>query len=273
MEADVAARTAPRRLIFTVTTGRSGTRHLAFCLGSFRDVEARHEPRPKFSDALRSALADPAAARTFWREQKLPVIARTRRPIYAETSHVACKAFLDALVETGARPSLVHLRREPRAVACSLLALATVPGRTRRGRKYYLGPDDPNHLPVDVPADAHDYQLCYWYALETERRAAFWAERARELDLRFVSLELARLQDFAGVRDLGAALDLGPLRPAAALRFRVLGTRHRNRKADKKAPTSLTSEELERLEAEVHAWVGGARAAPRGEPVPGPMEE
>src|SRR6185436_2882073 len=129
------------------TTGRSGTEYLARVLGLFRGVRALHEPKPTFASAFRTVCAAPETAREFWLEHKLPRIARARAPVYAETSHLACKGFLESLVELDLQPTLIHLRREPHAVARSMLALGTVPGRTYKGVKYYLGPGDRVFLP------------------------------------------------------------------------------------------------------------------------------
>ena len=256
-----------KRLIFTVTTGRSGTRHLAFCLGLFRDVDSQHEPEPKFSDVFRAALSSPERARRFWIEDRLPRIARTTRPIYAETSHLIAKGFLESLFELGHVPTLLHLVRAPRAVATSLWRLGTIPGRTRRGLKYYLGPGDPGVLAWAPPdgCEPHDYQLCYWYCLEMERRAA---TLARELQLRggnFVRVELDSLLTFAGVRALGRELELGALRVGARISFRVFGPGNRNAKRRKKAPCALSDAALQELEAEVQRW---SDAAPASAPEP-----
>lgn len=251
---------AARRLVFTVTTGRAGTRHLAFCLGLFRDVEARHEPPPKFSDVLRTALEEPEAAREFWARQKLPRIARGRRPIYAETSHLVCKGFLESLIELGHRPDLIHVHRDPRSVALSLWRLDTVPGRTRRGIKYYLGPRDPGVLPLRWTSrrPPHDYQLCFWYCLEIERRARDLVARQHELGIRVHELPLSSLAGFPDVLALGRRLELGPPRRLAALRFRALRRGHANARREKKLSRDLTPEVLSELEQEVLAAVGGS---------------
>ncbi len=251
-----------KRLIFTVTTGRSGTTHLAFCLRLFARVDARHEPRPKFSDAFRTILARPEAAAEFWLERKLPRIARSRKPIYAETSHAACKGFLEPLFELGYRPDLIHLVRNPRDVAASLLRLGTVPGRSYRGVKYYLGPDDPGvlHLAVPEQREPPDYQLCYWYCLEIERRARELARRFAPLEVAVHRVELSEIQTPAGIAALGRRLELGPLRPLAPLALRTLRARHRNRRLEKKNDHRLPPAELDALEAEVHDWTATAAA-------------
>lgn len=244
-----------KRLILTITTGRSGTRYLAWVLRGFRNVEARHEPRPKFSDAFRTVAQFPEVASEFWRRVKLPRIARSSAPIYAETSHLAAKGFLESLIELGVRPDLIHLHRDPRAVAMSLWRLDTVPGRTYRGSKYYLAPSDRCFLPLEDAKGLHDYQLCYWYCLEIAERARVYAERYREQGVRVIEVALAELAEKEGIERLGRELELGPRRATARLGITRSARGARNRKREKKLPRTLSDGEFDRLEEEVRERV------------------
>lgn len=239
-----------KRLVLTVTTGRSGTETLARALGAWRNVSSRHEPKPTFGSAFRTVQAAPHTAREFWLEHKLPRIARSKRPIYAETSHLVCKGFLESLFELGGRPDLIRLERPAREVACSLFALNTIPGRTYKGVKYYLSPSDAALVrPIEGPLDElHDYQLAYWYALELAARADLLLERARELGLRTVHLETADLSSQDELLALGERLELGPLGLRGATRLRKVSARPWNTKRDKKRRPAPDPDQLERLE-------------------------
>jgi hypothetical protein len=238
-----------RRLFFTVTTGRSGTEYLARVLSLFRDVHAEHEPKPTFSSAFRTIAAAPETAREFWVAHKLPRIARSRAPIYAETSHFACKGFLESAFELGLRPTLVHLARPHRDVARSLLALGTIPARSFGGVRFYLAPTDDVRLPVErsILERWSDYQLCYWYCLEIAARARDY----ERLGLRVERVELASIATPEGVRELGARLELGPLSGAGKLRLLAIAGRRTNRKLHAKREIELHHEDLARWEREV----------------------
>ena len=54
-----------KRLIFTITTGRSGTAYLASIFGYAKGVSAFHEPSPEFVDVLREVQGDPIQAKLF----------------------------------------------------------------------------------------------------------------------------------------------------------------------------------------------------------------
>jgi hypothetical protein len=254
---DALAIVQQRRLIFVVSTGRSGTEYLAKVLGLFRDVHAEHEPEPSFTNAFRTIAAAPDLARQFWLEHKLPAIARRPSPIYAETSHLACKGFLESAVEIGLRPTLVHLFRPYRATARSMLALRTIPGRTFNGVRFYLGPDDRVMLPVpqSVAQRWHDYQLCYWYCLEIGERARVYAERFGPVGIGVARVDLDSIETAGGIEALGARLELGPLSKTGTARLKEIVGRETNTKANAKRQTTLADSEFERMEAAVEEAV------------------
>ena len=172
---------AAKSLIFTVTPGRSGTKYLAALLASIPGVAAYHEPSPDFIGALRRAQQDPEVAFAFWRDAKLPFIESVDAPIYVETSHLFCKGFFEPAILLGLQPKLIILRRPPSEVAWSLLERETVPARTPYGTLYLLDPRDPNVMPLPGWERMTDYQLCFWYALEIERRQLKYADFAARL--------------------------------------------------------------------------------------------
>lgn len=247
-----------KRLIFTVTTGRSGTEHLARLLDAFPGVRARHEPRPTFSNVFRAVLHHPPAAREFWVRQRLPRIAAERNPIYVETSHLIGKGFLDALVDLGVRFELIHLWRDPRSVASSLCKLGTVPGRSLGGSKYYLDPSDPALLPVTAARVSTwpDYALAYWYALEIDARAAAWRLRSQDLGQPFHRVELESLRSAQGTLELGRELGLPVPGPLGRARIRHRTRVRTNAKSHKKHGPLPPSHELESIESEVRDAVG-----------------
>ena len=100
-----------KRLIFTVTSGRSGTLYLTELLKAIPGVSAHHEPSPDFTQAMRRIQTDPFIAYPFWLQMKLPEILKVPEAVYVETSHLFCKGFLEPLLRMGVRPALVFLRR------------------------------------------------------------------------------------------------------------------------------------------------------------------
>ncbi len=197
-----------KRLVFSITAGRTGTVYLQQLLGLFPDTTSLHEPEPAYVSVLRSVQHRPSLAREFLLEYKLPFIAGVTTTRYVETSHLFCKGFLEPALDLGLLPRFVALRRPPRRIASSLLARRAVPARTVDGLKYLLHPGDPGVLPLPKWPRCSDYQLCFWYAIEIERRQQ---DDARLLAARggtCVDVTAEELHDGERFLHMGAALGL-----------------------------------------------------------------
>jgi hypothetical protein len=197
-----------KNLVFCVTAGRTGTTYLQHLLALCPETTSLHEPEPSFVPVLRLAQHDASVARTFLLEYKLPFIAGAPTRNYVETGHLICKGFLEPLLALGIVPRIVFLRRAPRPIAASLLARRTVPGRTKLGLKYLLHPGDPRVVPLPGWLRMTDYQLCFWYALEIERRQRLYAAQLDALGATLVDVTADELHDGARFLDVAAALEL-----------------------------------------------------------------
>ena len=196
-----------KRLILTVGTGRNGTGYVSHLLHGLPGLCCLHEPDPQFYTVLRAAQSDPSVAERFLCEQKLPAIRSVPEPVYFETSHLACKGFLEPLMAHGVPLDLVILRRDPVLVATSLFLLGTVPGRTQLGLQFLLSPSDPGVLPLENWQELHDWALCYWYCLEIERRAQVYKERLAGLGGRLLETSVGILKTDKGLGELLTFLD------------------------------------------------------------------
>jgi len=232
-----------RRFIFTVTTGRSGTRYLSFVLNQLRGVECHHEPEPNFVECMRRAQSDPDVATRFLLTRKLPhLCSQLSKPVYIETSHLNCKGLLSAWKRCENLPSfdLILLRRDPRKVAVSMMQLDTIPGRSERGLKWYLSPDDPsNTTRLSDWTELSEYQLCYWYCLEIERRMEIYANLVEENGGTCASCTVEQVSTWRGLYDLLTALNL-PL-PSGKGLLRLIKNKHKriNSQSKYKKPLNL----------------------------------
>ena len=164
-----------KRIIFTVTTGRSGTMLLANLLKLVPGIIAEHEPRPLFSDIFWRLRTSPDIIYDFIISKKRAIERILKQDgihTYVETCHLACKGFLEIMLRMGIEFELIYLMRPHREVATSLYELDDIPGRTRTGLRYYLHPENSNNNIIirDWRKLTH-YQLCYWYCLEMAERA------------------------------------------------------------------------------------------------------
>ncbi len=238
-----------KRLVFTVTTGRSGTAYLSTILGFVKNSHAVHEPSPEFADVMRQVQREPELAYRFLLDQKLPAILQSPGKIYIETSHLACKGFLEPLLEIGIVPDLIIHRRPPRDVALSMFKMGTIPGRSDKGLRFYLSPDDTGVLKLADWDQFNNYQLCYWYCLEIERRAIQYSREFRDRGGRIAETTLAGLKTFDGLQKMTDDLGLSLLFPHWLTRFRfsrstrVKVNESRETKKDVKVPDNI--DELE----------------------------
>jgi len=235
-----------KQLVFTVTAGRSGTTYLTHLFELLPDIASLHEPQPSFVYYLRQAQHAPAMARRFLLDYKLPFIARHAETRYAETGHMLCKGFFEPLLELGIVPHIVILRRHPRLIATSLLTRRTVPARGKLGFKYLLHPADPGVLPLANWGARTDYQLCFWYALEIERRQRAYAallERAGGASVDVTPDELRDGRRFLALLETLRLLDRSTDREALLQRHRQVSAVTYN--PNPRPPIALASREAE----------------------------
>ena len=250
--AAVLDRVRHKRLILSVTTGRSGTAYLTSVFGYIKGCKAYHEPAPEFSDVLRKVQNDPELARRFLLDRKLPKIALSKTDIYVETSHLACKGFLVPLLEIGVVPDLIIHRRAPRAISLSMYKMGTIPGRTAKGLMFYLSPDDPDVLRLGDWQSLHDYQLCYWYCLEIERQAIKYKQMFGQQGARIAETSLAGLKTFSGLRQMAADLDLSLKCPLWLTRLRFLrNTRVKVNESKETKKDVMLPDNIDDLEEEI----------------------
>lgn len=245
---------AEKSLIFCVTNGRSGTKALTALFQRLPHVHACHEDKPSFHLLMRWVQQNPELAQDFWLHQKLPEIARSEKPIYLDTSHLFAKGFIEPLLAIGGRPKMVFLKREPRLIAKSMLALGDIPGRSKRALKWYLTPDDPVFLRLADASRLSDYQLCYWHALETEARQDYYRKLCRTHNLGLAEAETRTLNDFTAFETLCRELEIELTNADRENLRQQIGSTINSRSAEKKASTSFPVD-YEEAEAEVRQLV------------------
>ncbi len=245
---------ASKKLVFTVATGRCGTAFLAELLRLVPGAVSLHEPEPEYAEVLRAVQEHPEQAAPFLMDKKLPLLVNTDTDIYIETSHLFCKGFLEPLLEMNIIPALIWMRRPHRAVASSMYRGGTIPGRTKKGLQFYLSPTDLGVLHCRDWEDLHDYQLCYWYCLEMERRAKMYRDLYRKNNWLWAETSIGEITTAQGYRELLQTLELPGLSWYGWLRYF-------NNRRQKVNPTSLLKqqtalpENLEELESVVDSRV------------------
>ncbi|GJH26028.1 hypothetical protein [Caballeronia novacaledonica] len=223
-------RLATMNLTFTVTSGRSGTKLLTVLLQESLKIAADHEPHPRANFELRGTIENPERGMKWLVEEKLPYIA-TNIPQnrYAETSHIYCKGFIELFEALGLNTRYIILRRDPKSVARSLYQMKCVPERTEAGRLVLIGPSDPGVLPLPDWQAYSEYQLCYWYAREIERRQNHYASQFAASGIPFHDLHMEDLLDWSKFERLCAFLNTnGSQRAPDFERFKAVTAQNQN---------------------------------------------
>ncbi|PCJ67864.1 MAG: hypothetical protein COA58_01625 [Bacteroidetes bacterium] len=199
-----------KRLIFTVTTGRSGTGFLSKFCSNFDDVYSGHEEEPSFTPLMRKGKLDSNIYSDFWIDTKMPSILEKNENTYIESSHLVCKGYFEFLLENDVNFDIINLKREKMEVAKSYFFLNVIPARTSGGLKYLLHPEDSDSLTTIRDWNTlTDFQLCLWYCSEIEHKMKHYEERVRSkgnrvLNLSFRDLtsgvKLSHFYDFMNVK-------------------------------------------------------------------------
>jgi hypothetical protein len=155
---------------------------------------------------------------------------------YIETNHLFIKTFAEHAIDYfGDRIRIVHLRRDPAAVALSFYRLGEVAGRGDVERRYMLDPLASDNI---VPGAflfepnspyGHEFYRNLWYWYEVEARIS--AARIKYPSAHWIEFRTDDLNDPLAVREL--CNQLGIVAHVERILERV-GTRSNTREAEKK---------------------------------------
>jgi hypothetical protein len=200
----------PEKLIFTATTGRSGTQSLTRVFGAVPQCRARHEPYPSMNDVELTAASygDAEHVARVYRQVKSINIRRAAlgHRYYFEANHLFAKVFAEQVIaDFGSRVRVIHLVRAPLEVATSIFRLQELPG-TIEGNRWWLDHRAPsNQIPIADLLDSDDefsqpFYKALWYWFEVESRIA-------RLQRRFPAVQFIRFEtDWLNDKDRICAL-------------------------------------------------------------------
>ena len=207
------------RVIFTATTGRSGTYTLAELFKAVPAAKFYHEPYPVLNGEwlYKASHGQQAEVDDYYRKMKSVYIRRgaVGAKYYLEANHLFLKTFIGPAIEDFKdRLVIVHLVRPAIEVAMSIYRIRNWPG-TADGNKWWLDYRAPENIIqiADVldanPEFSHPFYKALWYWYETEARVAFWKNKAPRV--KFCQFETAWFNDVnkvvALMNDLGVAYD------------------------------------------------------------------
>lgn len=172
------------KVIFTATTGRSGTTSLWKIFSAVPGCRAFHEPYPILNQEwLRTAsYGGIQEVDRYYQQIKSIYIRRNAvgARYYFEANHLFAKTFIrPAILDFGSKLEVVHLVRPALEVAVSIYRLRDWPG-TEDGNTWWLDYRAPaNRIKISELLDSdkefsHPFYKALWYWYEMEARIAHW---------------------------------------------------------------------------------------------------
>jgi hypothetical protein len=240
------------RVIFTATTGRSGTMTLSTLFSMVPGCAAFHEPHPFMNGEVLKAASygnEAFVDRAYARKKSVNILrAAVGHRYYMESNQLFVKTFIrQAFAEFGDRMAVVHLVRSPVDVAMSLYRLQQLPG-TDVAALWWLDLHAPtNVLPIADLLDSHSefshpFYRALWYWYEVEMRFARW--RARLPSLKVAYFDTEWFNDRPRVFQLFDELGLDYER--SEIESLVIGREHT--KSDLKVLPALAFSEAEKMD-------------------------
>lgn len=239
-----------KNIVMCLSAGRSGTALLAKLMSIAVDTHACHEPAPTFQVVTESVRSSAEETLNFVRDVKLPAIHATSPGNYVETSHLFGKGPFDAFMELDVRFRLLILDRNTRDVARSMWRVKAVPGRSAKRAAFVLHPELPGVIGLDGWRGLSDYQLCFWYCLEIERRKIAYEKRCVEAGLSLSRVSVDALRDFGAFAAVCASLGLSLPPDAIRLHAETVSVMHNTKPGARRLPWQRLRE-LDRQEAVV----------------------
>jgi hypothetical protein len=257
---------AHRHLIFSINSGRSGSKYLAQLLSTAGQMKSFHEAEPKmnreFIAMINSGPLESSRDRRRVKTEAIAEILRASPPeeIYAETNHTFITTFFDVVLEDFHNVDVVILRRELALVLKSFVELGYFSPLNPLALSWM---SSPNAVTAALPAIGPDatldqFDLCIAYLLDIEARAERFKMNYPSVRTHDVPLE--QLNEIAYVEDLFHRLGIIPSAATKKLCGQSVNERQR-RKEDVANPTTV--EECRKRLAE---YVG--RAKERGIKIP-----
>jgi hypothetical protein len=203
-----------QKVIFTITTGRSGTKYLANLFRVAKNAESFHEPLNEIQYLRQiQKTGDTSIAKKFVLDEKIKFIGMTVKnndKVYIETSHLICKGYLEYLIEYYKNHKIIYLQRDIKNTAKSLYKHKSITQElinNSKARSYYRFPTDVIcnfKLPLFVINSLSDFELCVWYIFEIH----LIYEKLIKKKERIHVVQLENLNTVENVRDLFCELEL-----------------------------------------------------------------
>ena len=204
----------PKKYIFTLSTGRSGTAFLASLLeANLESVESHHEmlnfssfDTPEISTyTLFNSKGNISKVKNFWKK-KFGKIKKCKNNYYVETSHLLAKAGLLENIDILTKDSVVDIIILKRNILDTIQSFYNRNDFANLGNTWlwYLDPKYPkNIVPSGFLTSSGINGLRFWYILEIRARAYYYKTLFKKnKKVNFHEVDLERLSDRKKIKQL-----------------------------------------------------------------------
>lgn len=213
------------KLIFCINSGRSGSRYLTKLLGSAKEVESYHEPKPKMIGYYLKMINEQNYDNSF-KQRRIKTIAiknhllnqmilKKNRPldrtsVYSETSHMFIKTFFDVVTKDFDNIQVIILRRELARVLKSFVELGYFSAINKIWQDWMSSPSAVTAaIPtIDRESNLDQYDRCIAYLIDIEARARRFQQDYPDIKTHEVRLE--SLNNVTNVEKLFQELEVTP---------------------------------------------------------------
>jgi hypothetical protein len=206
----------PDEVIFSVNSGRVGSKYLAELIDTSEEAHGLHEPRPTMKgrylsmvaaapeeESLEARRVKAEAIRNWWREH-------ATKSVYCETNHLFIVTFHDVAVASFPRMKIVYLRRALPRVVKSFVERGFFSDESATWQKWHIvsGAATAAIRPIAAEEELDPVDRIIAHLIDIEARGARF--RAAHPEIPCVDVRIEELSKRDGVDRLFGALGLTP---------------------------------------------------------------
>lgn len=219
----MSSRLELRDVIFSINSGRVGSKFLAELIDTSSEAHGLHEPRPPMKGRFLERVAQSPETESFdERSVKVDAIRswfseHATKPVYCETNHLFIVTFHDVTVASFPRMKVIWLRRALPAVVKSFVERGFFSDERTTWRKWHISPSAVTAAirPIAPDAELDSVDRTIAHLIDIEARGARFREA--HPDIPCLDVRIEGLSSADGVERLFTFLGLTPTKATQAI--------------------------------------------------------
>jgi hypothetical protein len=224
------------RLLFCISSGRSGSGYLAKLLNTSIEVVGFHEPEPFMNGKYLQMVNTSTFSQTFKKrrikckfiEKELDNLSQNK--VYCETSHMFIKTFFDVVLDRFNNVEVIILRRDIAKILKSFIELGYFSEINSAWPDWMSSPNSKTAALQCIDSDQmlDQYDLCIAYLIDIEARTVRFQNDFPDVQTHAVTLE--SLNEYNMVEALFRDLRITPTEETKRLTGKMVNVREEGKK-------------------------------------------